>query len=48
MQALTYPPPPGYNKVGLQQIKEADQTFFDLLARKAQGGLKKPVEHGFF
>ena len=48
VQALTSTPPTGYNRVGLQQVKEADQMFFDLLARKARGGIKKQVPEGFY
>ena len=38
MTSLTYAPPPGYNKVGYAQVKEADAMFWDLLAQRARGG----------
>ena len=36
MQALTRPPPEGYAKVGLGQVKRADEEFFNLLALRCR------------
>ena len=47
MTSLTYAPPPGYNKIGCVQVKEADAMFWEILAQRARDGIMRNVEHGF-
>ena len=48
MTALTYPAPPGYNKVGYVQVKEADAMFWELLAQRSREGIRTKMAAGFF
>jgi len=41
MSAMTRPQPPGYQKISKQQLKRADEVAFGLLAKIADGGVKR-------
>ena len=41
MASLARPPPPGYAKVDLAQVRRADETAFQLLARLSVDGIRR-------
>ena len=46
MEAKTRPPPPGYAKISLAQIKAADEMAFELLAEATRKGMPGVTDEG--
>ena len=46
MTAKTAEPPPGYRAVSIQQIRLADEKFFDVLADLTRKGIKRSTPEG--
>ena len=46
MAAKTAEPPPGYRAVSIQQIRLADEKFFDVLAELTRKGIKRNTTEG--
>ena len=46
MTAKTSPPPPGYRQVTMQQLRVADEKFWDILAELTRKGIKRVMPEG--